>query len=167
MQFLLTFPLVYSYTCPSSSLSISSYNVVSDETNLVTGPDVSSQTKATASYYSWSPNITGAVWIWDSYFISNPTINQTITATKLFYISGFPISAILEIAADNYAWVNINGNTGFCDTDTSLKYCNVQKYLFPGNNSLVIIATNLGVPGSSSLSNSGGLIYKISIQVSG
>ena len=171
-QICLIFPLVYASTCPNSSPSISTYIVVSDTTNLVTGPDVPSQTSATASYYTpgWC-DIPGAIWIWDSYYITKPCITQTIIVTNQFYISGFPISAFLEIEADDSALVNLNGNNGFCDvtstiTSCSMK-CNVQRYLYPGNNLITITVTNQGVPRHTDINNPGGVLYKLSIKLSG
>ena len=172
LQVFLILPSVYAYTCPSSSPSISTYTVVSDTTNLVTGPDVPSQTNAIESYYApgWSV-IPGALWIWDSYHITDPAISQTIIVTKQFYISGFPISALLEIEVDDYALVNINGNTGFCDINSSTsstpKKCNVQRYLYPGSNSIIITATNQGYPGLNNIENPGGVTYKLIIKLSG
>ena len=75
---------------------------------------------------------------------------------KQFCLSGLPISALFEIEADDYALVNLNGNTGFCDinsaTSSSSAKCNVQRYLYPGNNSIKITATNKCIIGSMILS---------------
>ena len=145
------------------------YYIVSDGSNLVTGPDVASQTNAVAVYAPgfWTANIPGAIWIWDSPYISDSTVEQTIIVTKDFTIPGIPATAFLDIAVDNYATVTINGKsihgsntfTGF----SSAVHWDVQQYLTPGNNVIVIKATNTASLGSTDKTNPGGLKYKITV----
>ena len=160
-------------SCPSPAFMISSIYLVSDTSTLVTGPDVTGQVNAIlASGGAWTAIIPGATWIWDAPTPTIPSTCQTVIYTKLFNIPGFPISAFLDVAADNYYWVNINGNTNFCDspststfTSSSQVRCNIQRYLFPGQNSVIFTVKNQADPGAVPPGNPAGLLYSISIQV--
>ena len=178
MNFRLIIKLIYflilsidASTCPSPAFMISSINLVSDTTTLVTGPDVTGQVNAiVTSGGAWTAIIPGATWIWDAPTPTIPSTCQTVIYTKLFNIPGFPISAFLDVAADNYYWVNINGNTNFCDspstgtfTSSTQLRCNIQRYLFPAQNSVVFTVENHASPGAVKPDNPAGLLYKISI----
>ena len=147
------------------------YYIISDTSNLVTGPDVASQTNAIDCHISatWAATILGSSWIWDSKYVSQPTLQQTIVVTKYFNIPGIPATAFLDLAVDDYASVTINGKSDNClhriQIYSSTARCDVQQYLTPGNNVIVIQATNLGWPGSTYLTNTAGLIYKITVHV--
>jgi len=56
----------------------------------------------------WTAVIDGANWIWKTYYVENPTQDETYIFEKNFDIIGVPASATLKVATDNSykAWVN-------------------------------------------------------------
>ena len=180
MNFRLIIKLIYflilsidASTCPSPAFMISSINLVSDTTTLVTGPDVTGQVNAIeieTPWEGWTADIPGATWIWDAPAATIPSTVQKVTYTKQFNIPGFPISAFLDVAAGDFYWVYINGNSNFCDspstgtfTSSTQLRCNIQRYLFPAQNSVVFTVENHASPGAVKPDNPAGLLYKISI----
>ena len=166
------FPLVHASTCLNNQYSISEYSIVSDTSNLVTGPDVVAETNAVLCYVhpAWTSNIPGASWIWDRFYVSLPQSLQTITVTKTFCIPGIPNTAFLSMAADDFATVSLNGNPGVCGNAyntfiiVNQQNCDVQRYLRPGKNTLVFEVTNFGVAAAVTGSdNPAGLLYKLSV----
>ena len=168
--FLSWLPLTASSLC-GTNYEFKYYYIISDTSNLVTGPDVASQTNAIDCHISatWAATILGSSWIWDSKYVSQPTLQQTIVVTKYFNIPGIPATAFLDLAVDDYASVTINGKSDSCLNKIQgtllVAHCDVQQYLTPGNNVIVIQVTNIGSEGDNSLSNPAGLLYKITVYV--
>ena len=166
--------LVSASTCANPNGRLLTYFVVSDTNVLVSGADVASQSNAVVTYSGnggWSASIPGASWIWDAYAVSAPNIPQTVYFTKEFYVPGIPVSAILDVAADNSVWVILNGQAGICDTpngsfSSSLqKRCTVTNFVVPGMNMIQFTVLNIA-GGSSYQGNPAGLLFKLSLQAS-
>ena len=155
--------------CPDTTV------IVSDTTTQVDGHDsvIINPTQWTPP---WTTAITGANWIWyQDQSQNDPLTTTTKTFTKTFNIA-WPIdTATLKITADNGFRVYINGvlvdDTTYVTTigGTDGQYFkNAYNYditakLQAGNNQITVDGVNLGVAGTTPLSNPGAIIYKIEI----
>jgi hypothetical protein len=145
--------------------------VVSDSSTLIEGG-----TNAVASYVHpvWiNPGtvtaFNSAIWIWPTFYVQNPTTNETFTFVKNFPWSGPIASAVLNIASDNSNEIYLNGNliasnpqennfsVGNYDT------YNIQASIQNGNNILKIKVKNWALAGSNATSNPAGLLYRLDI----
>jgi len=116
--------------------------------------------------YDFSPS--GADWIWESYLVVNPAVDETVGFQRTFYIPGTPTGGTLYITCDNSYQVELNENMlesrpGAGNWDVVESY-NVLADLQSGDNLLEITATNDGTPGSNQDSNPAGLIYELSYE---
>jgi predicted ribosomally synthesized peptide with SipW-like signal peptide len=118
----------------------------------------------------WTASIPGATWIWETDGPTDPTIDQPFTFTRTFNWSGPATAATLQVAADNFYQVSLNGNPvggelaneNNFQAGTQDSY-NVLAFLTPGVNTLTFTVTNKGVPGSNGQSNPAGLLFKLTI----
>ncbi len=141
--------------------------MVSDATNTVEGGS-----NAQATYVppppQWPAVIPGATWIWSSYFVENPSIDETKTFKKAFY-TGTPTKATLTIAADTEYWISLNGAELFAKTGSSSAILatktefDLTRNIKDGANTLSIKVKNLGHPGQTPNQNPAGLLYKLSV----
>jgi len=124
----------------------------------------------------WTTGISGADWIWyQDESLNNPLVTETKTFTKTFSLNWPVDSASLKITADNGFRVYINGN--LVDDATYVStiggtdgqyFKNVYTYdikskLVPGTNTITVDGVNLGVAGTTPLSNPGAIIYRIDV----
>jgi hypothetical protein len=142
-------------------------NIVSDTTNTV------EETSANAFALSfihpgWTASIPGATWIWSSDPVATPTtIDDTKTFDKTFTISGPVSTASLDIAADNFYTVSVNGiQVGSEQSDPNNFQLATQDHytvtnLVSGVNTIKVVARNMGVAGSTPASNPAGILYKL------
>lgn len=172
LPLILTFYLVEFASCANCqdpSLQTLNFFVVSNSFTQVVGPDMLSQGQAVSCYTpsTWNAQIPGATWIWDKYLVSNPSISQTVYFKVQFYIPGVPSGGILQVAADDYLTVTVNGLSVGCDgagfTISAQKTCNVLPYLIAGMNTAQFSVRNNG-GASSPYSNPAGLLYKFNLQ---
>jgi hypothetical protein len=139
--------------------------VVSNTDDMVV--EASANAVLTWVHPSWT-SIADANWIWKTYLVKNPTINETYTFTKTFNLVGTASSASLELASDNTykVWINnvlVGENAGEHNYEASVPY-DVLSYI--NNNSTNTIkfeVMNMGLEGATSESNPAGLIYKLNI----
>ena len=139
--------------------------VVSDTTTTVVGPDLVGRAVATWVNSAWTAYIPGATWIWDSSFTTNPGAVQSCTFTKAFYVAGAPVSAFLQIAADNEFAATVNNQLVACASavtdlaSATAQVCEVSYQLQSGLNYLAVTVTN--EIGSSSYAAPAGLLFKL------
>jgi len=141
--------------------------MLSDEDTVI----VESNDFATLGYQhpNWSADITGADWIWNSYYVIDPETEETLTFEETFTVASVD-NAILDVAADNGYVVYINGvlvidRSGLSNnfqTHTQ-KEIDVTSYLVAGDNTMQIIVTNSGTENSTSVGNPAGLLYKLTV----
>ena len=144
--------LVSSQVCPTTSSRIISYYIVSDLEDWVTGPSKPNGGKAVLAVGNsrWTANIPGAIWIWDSESVTDPSIDQTVYYVKEFFIPGVPLTASFTVSGDNRIWTYLNGESFGCDSlDGSWfagteKTCNALSKVKYGVNVLNITVTNIG-----------------------
>ncbi len=116
----------------------------------------------------WPASILGATWIWSSYFVENPGVDETKTFKKAFY-TGKPTRATLSIAADTEYWISLNGAELFSKTGSSSAIMatktdfDLTKNIKDGSNTLSIKVKNLAHPGQTPNQNPAGLLYKLSV----
>jgi len=145
----------------------------SDESNMVNGDD-----EAVPAYDenpTWTANIPGAQWIWDTFYTQNPTQDETRVFTKTFNIVGDIESATLDIASDNTykvsfnAFLNVfsatdsNSATDHNFTSTGQDSYNVASYLSAGSNTVSFEITNLALENGTKFNNPSGLLYKLHV----
>lgn len=118
----------------------------------------------------WTASISGATWIWETDGPTDPTIDQPFTFTRTFNWSGPATAATLQVAADNFYEVSLNGNPvgGELANENNFQAGTQDSYdvltkLVPGVNTLTFTVTNKGVPGSNGQSNPAGLLFKLVI----
>ena len=171
LSLLALFSLSEASTCLDSSSSSNTFHLLSGTSTLVTGPDMSSYGPAKAVYTvsGWTASIPGATWIWDNNKVSSPTKDQTCNFYDSFFVTGAVHEAVLHYAADNHAYVYVNGVNIGCDksngsfTSSTQVKCTVTKYLKTGLNYFQFSVTNAGSNGSTYSTNPGGLLYKLSV----
>src|SRR3989344_4895360 len=144
-------------------------DIFSDTTNQVQGGS-----NAVATYSSnsrWTASIPGATWIWKTFLVTDPSIEQFETFTKTFTLasSSAVTSASLVMAADNSYTVSVNDTQVGADA-TEFNYFeegkdtyNVAPYLHTGSNTLSFTVKNWAVASSSPEENPAGLLYKLHI----
>ena len=146
-----------------------SVTIVSDETNTVEEKEGAFAQFLTTIHKNWTALIDGADWIWGDDPVEEPTtVNETQTFVKTFEWNGPVASAELEIAADNWYEVKLNGvvvatstadNNFQTATQDTFSISGVQT----GDNTLEIAVTNKGTAGSNATSNPAGLLYKLTV----
>jgi len=145
--------------------------VVSDTNTLVTAGNVESATYPYNAVEAWehtawaaakSSFSSGADWIWESYLVVNPAVDETVGFQRTFYIPGTPTGGTLRITADNFYAVTLNGIP--IGSDGNWK--NVVDYdvsaFLQNSNLLQIEAVNEG--GGNQYSNPAALIYELSYE---
>lgn len=151
---------------PSCTTDISSSAVVSDTSDVVSSGGNAVQTFVPPT---WTANIPGATWIWNTLYVADPINGETLTFTKHISIVGTPTSGTLEIASDdNYSaslngveFANVSDNNNYA-TETQDSY-DVTSFLHEGDNTLTITVMNIpmGIPDATV--NPAGLLYKLSV----
>ena len=145
--------------------SVCTVDIVSDTTNLIDGA-----ANAVATYSAnpaWTASIPGATWIWSTFNVTNPAIDQTTLFTKSFTLSDPILSASLTIAADNNFTASLNGTQVAADASGlnfgATKVFDVTNKLHTGTNAASFSVTNIGLVGSTPTSNPAGLLYKLHV----
>jgi hypothetical protein len=140
-------------------------DVVSDDSNIVDGVNA---TVIGSPNGAWA-TLSGASWIWNNLADFLGGTQQTKTFTKSFTVVGTPISASLDVAADNGFVGTINGNGAGTISDPgefnygATKNYDVLSFVTTGLNNLSFDVTNLAVADSDFNSNPAGLLYKLHV----
>jgi hypothetical protein len=142
--------------------------IVSDTKTLVANTN---EFAAEASTHgSWTDTIDDATWIWSTERTENPTQDETYTFVETFTVSD-PTSALLDIAADNYYKVFVNGSLFLDRSGTPNNYGDlavkdnqdILSFLISGENTLRIEVTNRGVANNNSVQNPAGVLFRLDI----
>ncbi len=146
-------------------------DIVSDSTNIITGAGAATTTYAANP--RWTALIPGATWIWETFLVETPTLDETTTFSKTFTLAALPTSASLVVAADNSYTVSINSTVVGTDT-TEFNYFESGKdtyvatpYLVVGANTITFTVKNWAQAGGTPQSNPAGLLYKLHIELPG
>lgn len=122
---------------------------------------------------AWSANIADATWVWDSYYVADPTIDTTRTFRETFTVDN-PSSALLDIAADNGYQVRVNGvivpeldrltqEVNYRDF-TQKDDIDILSYLNPSSeNTLEIEVKNFAQSGGNKMTNPAGVLYRLDV----
>ncbi len=142
-------------------------DVVSDTNDKIVGG-----ANATATYSSnprWTAIIPGATWIWKTFFVSDPTHDETTYFAKDFVINGTVASATMTLAADNSFKASVNSTVVGID-NTELNYFeenkhvyNVASSLHSGTNTVAFEVKNWAQSGGNAQTNPAGLLYKLHV----
>jgi hypothetical protein len=151
---------------PTQECGDHSLDVVSDTSNVVF---TEGNAIATWVHPSWV-TLPGATWIWNAFNVATPSVNESKTFTKTFNIIGRPISATLDVAADNSYEGGVNTFPDLFVDLGEFNYGSPDHYtvpiedLSPGSNTISFFVTNFGVDGSTPTSNPAGLLYKLHVE---
>ena len=157
----------FTLSCPGSTL----LSAVSNSNTLANGPDTSGWMPAVPTYAgnpAWTASIPGATWIWDSYLVSNPSIDQIVQFSRTLNVPGKLISAYLTLSTDNDGTFAVNSNTMPSWATSTMSYqsattFNVTNTMNSGSNLLNFSVRNIGISGSSPQGNPAGLLYNLSL----
>ena len=126
-------------------------------------------------HINWTHGLdsTGAQWIWNAFHATPSDIDdEVVTFTRQFNVVGTPTSVMLNLAADNYYTVSVNGNpvAGCADTSNLDNFtnvepsCDITSYVTANSvNTLTFTVTNKSGFGTDPEQNPGGLIYSVDI----
>ncbi len=142
------------------------HEVVSDTTNTVEG--VGNAAALSVINPGWTASIPDATWIWSTDPVLAPTtVNDTKTFDKTFTVTGTVASSTLDIAADNFFTVYVNGVQVGSEqnNDNNFQLGTQHNYtvsnLHTGSNTIKVVATNEGVANTDPASNPAGVFYKL------
>ncbi|MEK7564310.1 MAG: hypothetical protein AAB510_01940 [Patescibacteria group bacterium] len=114
--------------------------------------------------------ISGAIWIWDTEFVSNPNINEEVTFVKSFEVANTVHNANLEIAGDDFYEVTLNGSIVASEYGegnfAAIKTFNLNSNIQSGTNTLKIKIINAKYffdGQGTSTNNPGGVIFKVTV----
>jgi hypothetical protein len=147
-------------------------SIFSDTETLV--QDTNQFAVATHEHNNWSADIDDATWVWATERVENPGSEEMYTFVETFTVSN-PTSALLDIAADNYYVVTVNGvevldRSAYSGNFTSaslkedvdiLPFLNVN-----GENTIEFKVVNLAGK-DDYRKNPAGVLYRLDIEVDG
>jgi hypothetical protein len=167
-----TCTITNTYTGPTEPQSC---NFVSDEVTMVgeLPAVVTAPTVSISGPWTQALNATGAKWIWNAALATPSDVtDEVVTFTRKFNVVGTPTSVLLNLAADNYYTVSVNGNpvAGCADTSNLDNFsnveptCDITSVVTPNAvNTLTFTVTNKSGFGTDPQQNPGGLIYSVDI----
>lgn len=135
---------------------------------------VVSEAPAVASFVhpAWTHALesSGIMWIWNAFHATpSDSVDEIVTFTKTFNVVGTPSSVKLDLAADNYYSVSVNGTASCNDTVNLDNFssieptCDITSLVHTGVNTLTFVVTNKSGFGTDPETNPGGLIYKVTL----
>jgi hypothetical protein len=94
----------------------------------------------------WIAPPAGAHWIWKTYLVNNPEVADSATFTKTFSVTGANAAAGIDISADDYFKIFLNGNLAISESGEGIfhgiHHYELSSYLEQGENTLTIEVTN-------------------------
>src|SRR3989339_649451 len=149
-------------TCPGGSNKLT---ILSGTDTLLNNGQPSAITWS--NHALWNASIPGASWLWSSFYVTDPTVQQDNLLAKSFQIPGPVTATKLTVAADNQfrAAINghlFNGNYHEGTFQKEISYTN-STYFQQGANILSFDVRNLGVAGSTAQTNPAGLLYRLEV----
>ena len=87
----------------------------------------------------------GGKWIWDSYYVQNPRVNEYAHFVHEFNIPGVVIQATLNIASDDDMWLKMNTIrlNQFPTSCSNPVILDATRYLTTGDNVLYVTVLNI------------------------
>ncbi len=141
-------------------------SVVSDITNIVEDGTNAVETWTHSNWFNQAL-LDPAKWIWETYKVLNPTMDETKVFVKNFSLDLVPISATIEVAADNGFILEINGVEIANEIDEEHNYEATKTYpvgnLIVGTNNIRMTVKNFAQPGGTPESNPAGALYKLTV----
>jgi len=160
---------ILSIVCFSGIASAATMSVVSDTSNEYYDGINWQPAVATWVHGSW-PVISGATWIWNSYFITDPSQDEIVQFKKTFRLPACEAyTGSISITTDNEYSLNINSNLVVADNNwKSVENRDISSYLQSGINVIEITAKNRkcsddGVIPCNVYRNPAGVIYSADI----
>lgn len=144
-----------------------SCSIVSDETNII--EEGTNAVETWDEHTSWlqSTLLSPAKWIWDVITVANPTEDETKVFVKEFNLDTTPLSASIQIAADNGFILNINGTDIVNELGNEFNYGDLKTYtvtnLVSGKNTIRMTVKNFAMPEGTSETNPAGALYKLTV----
>ncbi len=113
-----------------------------------------------------------AKWIWGENPLEESLTNKSEIFIREFTIVGVPQNSSLEMAADNYYSVELNGdpigdNPGEYNYAATVTYPVPASSLNTGTNTIEFTVTNFGQPDTTPLTNPAGLIFALTVNEKG
>jgi hypothetical protein len=122
---------------------------------------------------SWTADISGATWVWESAMVEDPTVTETV---RFFQPVDLPENAELQratlaIAADNAYAFSMNG-AALTETLDQRAFDAAEEWditadMTDGANDFIVDVTNIGSSSTSPFSNPAGLMYCITVEYLG
>jgi hypothetical protein len=151
------------YVPPCELTIVSDTGTVVEETN--------TYAVAITAHENWTAEIDGATWIWEAATVADPQATTTRTFVETFTIAS-ATSGMIDVAADNGYLLYVNGTLvadrseplypNNFQTHTQNDY-NILPYLVNGTNTVEVVVTNTATPGSNSINNPAGALFKIEV----
>lgn len=138
-----------SLECSSLPTQTTRIDIWSDLDDWVVGNLYPNGAYAVASQYDYTRNTRPyGLKIWESALPYDRRNDIICYIGKSFYVPGIPVSATLDIVADDKSSVMINNKNTGCSTSAynDFKLCNVGTYIVSGLNTINITVTNVGRP---------------------
>ncbi len=121
----------------------------------------------------WTATISGAEWIWDEYYETNPEGDEVQSIFRDFAVQDgyYDLDASLEIGADNSYEVWLNASSVASDSTETNYFAptdvwDLSSAIATGDNGLEFEVWNWAQPGGSAYSNPGGLLYCVDVAYS-
>ena len=155
----------------SSILAVSAFadtvNIVSDTTTQYYDDDLAAwQDSALAWVHGSWPSISGANWIWSSYYVEDPQYDELREFKKTFELPECSsYTGNIRITADNIFTMYMNGQkAGYDDNWQTVHNIDIGSFLNSGTNTFEFEVTNVGVLGYNAEQNPGAFIYSAEIE---
>ncbi|CAG9317537.1 unnamed protein product [Blepharisma stoltei] len=161
-----TLVIIFAFlSCSAVTLvSFESVDIVSDESWTVQGTNYMGKAVEAWNHPQWT-SISGAKWIWKSFYAEDPWNGETYMFQKEFSINGLPTQSSLTIAADDSFALILNGNLVASSqnwNEGQAQTFNVQGKLLQGRNTVQVVVSNYVRDGHSQF-NTGGLLFKLTV----
>lgn len=172
LQFIVFWAVILTPSLPvfaGQACTLKERTFVSDESVSIVGGKHAVSTYAESPL--WTKSIPGT-WIWNTFLVTNPNQTETVNFLLQTDLPGVIASSTLEIAADDYYRVLVNGREIASEfgennflTDNIHVY-NPTEFLKAGENILVFEVTNAAYfyPGEGTVSNNpAGLLFRFTV----
>lgn len=144
-----------------------SCSIVSDETNII--EDGANAMETWDEHTSWydSALLNPAKWIWGVINVAKPTEDETKVFVKEFTLDAVPLTASIELAADNGFILNVNGVEVVNELGNEFNYGMPKTYsitnLVSGKNTIRLTVKNFAMVEGTPETNPAGVLYKLTV----
>jgi len=142
-------------------------DVVSDETNIVEDGSAAVEAWNHPSWFDENTLGSAAKWIWSTFKITNPSVDEPKVFVKKFNLDTIPSSASIEVAADNGFILEVNGIEVVNEITNEFNYGATKSYtisnLVIGENTIRMTVKNFAYNTEDPELNPAGALYKLHI----